>query len=124
VDRRSDPLFRGLVDSVLPGLTYREFALEDRGTFGEFRWVEFARRRSDPGVDVLCEQNLVLYHLAEHQHVGARLSQRNLLGAAPTQRLAAQVWPHAADTPLTPEGQHLSTVMDDWVMQAVDGAAG
>jgi hypothetical protein len=123
VERRSDPLFRGLVDRVLPGLASRDFSLEDRGTFGEFRWVEFARRRSDPGVAQLCEQNVVLYHLAEHQHVGARLSQRNLLGSAPTQRLAAQVWPHAPNAPLTPDGHNLSALMDAWVTQAVDSAA-
>jgi hypothetical protein len=123
VDRRNDPLFRGLVDSVIPGLAYRDFTLEDRGTFGEFRWVEFARRRSDAGVAQLCEQNLVLYHLAEHRHVGARLSQRNLLGSAPTKRLASQVWPHTADAARTPDGQHLPTVMDDWVREAVDSAA-
>ena len=122
MERRSDPLFRGLVDGVLPGLAYRNFAIEDRGTFGEFRWVEFARRRSDPGIAQLCEQSVVLYHLAEHHHVGARLSERTLLGSAPTKRLAAQVWPHAADAPLTPEGHSLSTLMDDWVAQAVDSA--
>lgn len=123
MERRCDPLFRGLVDGVVPGLACRDFALEYRGTFGEFRWVEFARRRPDPGVAQLCEQSRVLYHLAEHRHVGARLSERTLLGTAPTRRLAAQVWPHAADAPLTPDGHNLSTLMDDWVAQAVDTAA-
>ena len=123
MDRRCDRLFRGLVDSVLPGLRGRSFALEDRGTFGEFRWVEFARRRSDPRRSLLHEQNLVLYHLADHQHVGARLSQRNLVGTAPTQRLAAQVWPHAPEAPITPDGRQLDTLMREWVATAVDAAA-
>lgn len=123
MDRRCDPLFRGLVDSVLPGLAGREFALEDRGTFGEFRWVEFTRRQSNLRASRLHEQNLVLYHLADHQHVGARLSQRDLVGAAPTQRIAAQVWPHAPEAPLTPDGHSLGTLMRDWVTTAVDRAA-
>jgi hypothetical protein len=123
VDRRNDSLFRGLVDCVLPGLAHREFTLEDRGTFGELRWVEFARRRSDPRVAQLSEQNLVLYHLAEHQHVGARLTQRNVIGSAPTQPLAAEVWPYAVDAPLTPDGHSISTLMYDWVAAVVDGTA-
>jgi hypothetical protein len=122
VERRADPLFRDLVDRVLPGLTYRDFTLEDRGTFGEFRWVEFARRRTDPRVAQLSEQNLVLYHLAEHQHVGARFSQRNLIGSAPTQRLAAHVWPCPTGTSPAPETRPLSALMDDWVASAIDGA--
>jgi hypothetical protein len=122
VDRRCDALFRDLIEQVLPGLTYRDFALDDRGTFREFRWVEFARRRSDQQLARLYEQNLVLYHLAEHQHVGARLSQRGLLGSAPTERLAAQVWPYVADARLTPAGHPLSALLHDWVTTAVDDA--
>ncbi|HEY7067030.1 MAG TPA: hypothetical protein VII06_36535 [Chloroflexota bacterium] len=123
MDRRCDPLFRGLVDSVLPGLTGRDFALVERGTFGEFRWVEFTRRQSDLRAAQLHEQNLVLYHLADHQHVGARFSQRNLVGTTPTQRLAAQVWPHAPEAPVTPDGRSLGLLMHDWVTTAVDVAA-
>ena len=92
----------------MPGLACRDCTLEDRGTFDGFRRAQFARRRTDPRV-------------AEHQHIAARISQRNLLGSAPTRRLAGEAWPGAAHAPRTPTGQRLSTFMRDWVAAATNG---
>ena len=120
MERRHDPLLRAVVDSVLPRLRSRAFRLEDRGTFGEFHWVEFARQSRGDEPAQFSEQSLIVYHLAAHQHLGARLSQRALLGSTPGRRLASRVWPLQPNALKTDDGQDVTAAMDDWVAAAVD----
>jgi hypothetical protein len=76
MDRRSDLLFRRVIDQVAAGLTDCGFRLLDRGWLGEYRWVEYTRLRWDQP-ERAREEHLVVYHLADHRHVGARLHTRN-----------------------------------------------
>src|SRR5690349_2549524 len=99
MERRHDQIFRQVVDQVEAGLTDSGFRLFDRGWLGEYRWVEFTRLRWDAD-ERPREEHLVLYHLADHRHIGARLHSRNPVERARSGDVIMSLWdyePAAAD---------------------------
>jgi hypothetical protein len=120
MERRQDTLFREVVDQVQPSLVSRDFALYDRGSLGEYRWVEFARMHRGSQPPLPGQRSVVLYHLADHQHVGARLQERGLSGSLSSRRLAGQLWEYQPGTRATVDGRELRHVLRDWVVGAVD----
>lgn len=61
------------------------------------------------------EQNLVLYHLGGHGHIGARLSRYDLLRHTINPDDASAVWPFEARTLTTRTGQPLARALLDWL---------
>jgi hypothetical protein len=100
MERRHDLLFRHLVDEVAAGLIDSGFRVLDRGWLGEYRWVEFTRLRWDPA-ERPREEHLVLYHLADHRHIGARLHSRNPAARTRSGDVITNLWdyePSAAES--------------------------
>jgi hypothetical protein len=123
MERRNDQIFRQVVDQVEAGLTDSGFRLFDRGWLGEYRWVEFTRLRWDPA-ERAREEHLVLYHLADHRHIGARLHSRNPAERARSGDVTMNLWdyePSTADA--STQKATLCAEVRGWVADAVDLAS-
>jgi hypothetical protein len=121
-ERRRDLLLRNVVDEVQVSVAPHGFTLWDRGTMGEYRWVEFTRRYHALEPPFIGQQSLIVYHLADHQHIGARLELRSLASSVAPRRLASQLWRYEPGQTTTPEGEDLSAAMRNWVMQTLDAS--
>ncbi len=102
MERRHDLLFRQVVDQVGAGLAASGFRVFDRGWLGEYRWIEFARQRWNGG-GCPREEHLVLYHLADHCHIGARLQSCNPIERTRPGEVIMNLWDYelaAAETPM------------------------
>jgi hypothetical protein len=115
MERRRDALFRHVVQRVQPDLGASGFTLYDRGTIGDYRWVEFVRPHRGTRPSLPGDQSLVLYHFADHQHVGARLQLRGPPGSISSSRLAEQLWEYLPGTMVTIDGRELPIALRDWL---------
>jgi hypothetical protein len=123
MERRQDSLFRQVVAQVEAGLTDSGFRLFDRGWLGEYRWVEFARLRWD-AAERPREEHLVLYHLADHRHIGARIHSRNFAERARSGDVIMNLWDYEPSTMEGHEGQSsLGADVRGWVADALAPAS-
>jgi hypothetical protein len=123
MERRQDLLFRDVVEQVEADLIASGFRLFDRGWLGEYRWVEFTRLRWDAD-ERPREEHLVLYHLADHRHIGARLQSRNPVERARSGDVIMNLWdyePSAADG--SAEKHTLCAEVGGWVADALAPAS-
>lgn len=119
MERRNDLLFRHVVDHVEAGLMDSGFRVYDRGWLGEYRWVEFARLRWDPA-ETAREEHLVIYHLADHQHIGARLHSRNPAQQQRTGDVTMSLWNYEpTDVKRNGAKDQLCADVRGWVAAAV-----
>ncbi len=119
MERRSDTFFRSVVDGMRSTLVQRGFALTDRGTFGECRWVEFVRELEGPAGEAPREQKLALYHLANRHYVEVRLQLGETKGRLGPPRLAMRVWQYQAGTLIAGKEPALLTALEEWVLAAL-----
>lgn len=115
MERRHDRPFRGLVDAIHPDLAAEGFCVADRGRLENVSWVDYQRRTRATNDRIPGEQNLVLYHLGGHGHIGARLSRYDLLGHTVAPADASVVWPYEPQTLTTRAGQPLAHALLDWL---------
>jgi hypothetical protein len=123
MERRRDVLFRQVVEQVEPSLTESGFRLLDRGWLGEYRWVEFSRLRWGPA-ERAREEHLVVYHLAEHRHVGVRLQSRNPAERTDARQVMMNQWSYepSATEDGAPEAV-LGAQVRGWVADALAKAS-
>jgi hypothetical protein len=123
MERRHDRLFRQVVDQVEASLIDSGFHLFDRGWLGEYRWVEFTRLRWDPA-ERPREEHLVLYHLADHRHIGARLQTRDPAERTRSSNVIMNLWDYES---FAPDGSSqkaaLGAAVRGWIADALDRAS-
>ncbi|HLH26812.1 MAG TPA: hypothetical protein VK066_30165 [Chloroflexota bacterium] len=123
MERRQDLLFRQVVAHVEASLVNSGFRLFDRGGLGEYRWVEFTRLRWGPAAQPR-EEHLVLYHLADHRHIGARLHWRNPVARTRTGNVLMNLWNYDPGAP-GGNGSKLTLCAEvhGWIADALDPAS-
>jgi hypothetical protein len=119
MERRGDALLRQVVAQAEPVLEAGGFAVADRGTFGEYRWVEFVRGRSSQDAQLPSSESLVIFHLTGHQHLGARLQRYSLwrcdTAPAPSKTRLGQLWPYEPESGTTATGEPVDRAVLDWL---------
>lgn len=108
MEQRQDHVLRRLVDAVRQPLATSGFVLAERGRQDDFTWVEFEHELRLPDVPPK-RQSVVLVHIGDAQHIGARYQEYQSWIAAHADRHGAQTWGYTPDAQHTTDGEPLAT---------------
>jgi hypothetical protein len=109
MERRQDLLLRAIVEQVSRTSLTPPFQLTGRWTTDETRWVRLGRAHPTRG-----RHELVLYHAADQQYVGAQLREAGLVGRQRAARLDAELWSYRPNAAQPTWAEVLPAVVSTW----------